>query len=72
LRRIARTLNAVWLGLLTVGGLLVALSAVIVLADSGHLSARMPTQVMPRRYAVYPLAVGIVLTLAGLVGVATS
>ena len=38
------------------------------LADSDDQSAKMPTQVIPRRHARYPLGAGIVLLLLALVG----
>jgi hypothetical protein len=56
-------------GMLIVGVLLIVLSGVIVLGDSDNLSARMPTQVVPRRYARYPFGAGIALALVALVGV---
>jgi len=39
------------------------LAALIVLADAGSLSDRMPLQVIPRRFALVPLALGVVLVL---------
>jgi hypothetical protein len=56
-------------GMLIVGVLLILLGGVIVLGDSDNLSARMPTQVVPRRYARYPFLVGSALALVALVGV---
>jgi hypothetical protein len=55
-------------GLLIAGVLLVVVSGVILLGDSDNQSAKMPTQVVPRRHARYPLAAGIVLILVALVG----
>ena len=65
-------MNGVYRGMLIVGVLLMVLSGVFVLGDSDNLSHRMPTQVLPRRYARYPFALGITLALLGLVGIATS
>ena len=45
------------LGLL-VALLLIASAALIVVADSDGLSERMPTQVIPRRFALFPAAAG--------------
>jgi len=59
-------------GTLIVGVLLIVVSGVIALGDSDNLSARMPTQVLPRRYARYPFAVGITLALLGLAGLVTN
>jgi hypothetical protein len=56
-------------GMLVIGFLLIVLSGVIVLGDSDTLSARMPTQVVPRRYARYPFGVGLALAVVALVGV---
>jgi len=55
-------------GIFVVGVLLIILSGVIVLGDSDNVSARMPTQVVPRRYARYPFGAGTALTLLALVG----
>ena len=52
--------------------LLIAASVVIVLGDWDGLSARMPTQVLPRRFARYTFAAGIALGLFGLTGLAMS
>jgi hypothetical protein len=60
--------NGIYRGLLIAGVLLTVVGGVIVLADSDDQSAKMPTQVIPRRYARYPLGAGIVLLLVGLVG----
>lgn len=45
---------------------LIAAAALLLLADSGRLSSRMPTQVPPRAFALLPLAVGVLLLLVGL------
>ena len=58
--------------MLIVGLLLIVLSGVFVLGDSGSMADKMPTQVLPRRYARYPFAVGITLALLGLAGIATA
>lgn len=50
------------------GALLVGSAAVIWVADSNGQSARMPTQVPPRRVARYPLVAGTVLLVIGLAG----
>jgi hypothetical protein len=62
----------VFAALTVVGLLLLASAAVLVIGDAGDLSARMPTQVPPRRFARYPLIAGIVLVVIGLLGLATS
>jgi uncharacterized membrane protein YidH (DUF202 family) len=46
--------------LVAVGLLLIGVGAVIWLAASDGLDRRLPTQVLPRRFAVYPLVVGAV------------
>ena len=58
--------------MLIVGLLLIVLSGVFVLGDSDNLSHRMPTQVLPRRYARYPFALGITLALLWLAGIVTA
>ena len=65
-------MNDVYRGMLIVGVLLIVLSGLFVLGDSDNLADRMPTQVLPRRYARYPFAVGITLALLGLAGIATA
>jgi len=55
-------------GMLIVGALLIVLGGVIVLGDTGNLSARMPTQVVPGRYGRYMLGAGIALAFVALVG----
>jgi hypothetical protein len=47
--------------LAVLGTLLVLAAVVLVVADSGDLSSKMPTQVPPRRFARSPLTAGIVL-----------
>ena len=64
-------MNGLYRGMLIVGLLLIVLSGVFVLGDSDGLAGKMPTQVLPRRYARYPFAVGITLALLGLVGIVT-
>jgi hypothetical protein len=54
--------------MLIVGVALMVFAGVIVLGDSDRLSARMPTQVVPRRLAPYPLGAGTALVLVALVG----
>jgi hypothetical protein len=44
--------------LAVVGGILVTLGLLIVLGAWGGLDERMPLQVLPKRLAVYPIAVG--------------
>jgi hypothetical protein len=44
--------------LVVLGVLLVGVGAVILLAASGRLDERMSTQVLPRRFALYPLGAG--------------
>ena len=65
-------MTGLYRGTLIVGVLLIVVSGVIALGDSDNLSARMPTQVLPRRYARYPFAVGITLALLGLAGLVTN
>ena len=48
------------------GVVFIAAAALLLLADTGRLSARMPTQVPPRAFALLPLALGVVLLLLGL------
>ena len=52
--------------MIVVGLILVGLGVATVLADSGQLSRRMPTQVPPRALASVPLVVGVALVAAGL------
>jgi len=52
---------------LAVGLILIGLAVVMAVADSDHLSWRMPTQVPPRAYASVPLLVGLALVAADLV-----
>jgi hypothetical protein len=49
-----------------VGFLLVGLGAILVLADSGQLSRRMPTQLPPRALAPVALLLGVALIAADL------
>ena len=65
-------MDSVYRGTFIIGVLLIVLSGVFVLGDSDNLSARMPPQVLPRRYVRYPFAVGVAMTLLGLAGLATS
>jgi hypothetical protein len=51
-----------------IGAVLLGVAGLIVLGDSDRMSSSMPTQVPPRRLARYPLAVGAVLVVVGLVG----
>jgi hypothetical protein len=52
---------------MTVFGLVfVAAAALLLVADTGRLSSRLPTQVPPKAFALLPLAVGVVLLLVGL------
>jgi hypothetical protein len=44
--------------LITLGLLLVGVGAVILLAASGGIDQRMPHQVLPPRFALYPLVAG--------------
>ena len=44
-------MNGVYRGMLIVGCLLIVLSGVFVLGDSDNMANKMPTQVLPRRYA---------------------
>ena len=48
------------------GIVFIAAAAVLLAADAGRLSRRMPTQVPPRVLALLPLAVGVVLLLLGI------
>jgi hypothetical protein len=54
--------------LIVLGVLLVAVAAVIALADTDDLSRKMPVQVPPRRLALYPLVCGVVLVVVGVIG----
>ena len=47
--------------MLRLGLVLIAVAGVLLLADSGGLSRRMPTQVPPRRFALVPLVGGLLL-----------
>jgi hypothetical protein len=51
---------------LSIGVILLAVAGVLVLADWGRFSERMPTQVPPRRVAWYPFAAGLVMIVTGL------
>ena len=52
---------------MTVLGLvLIGAAALLLVADTGRLSARLPTQVPPRTFALLPLAAGVLLLLLGL------
>ena len=55
-------------GVLIAGVVLMVVGGVIALGDSDNLSAKLPTQVVPRRYARYPFAAGFALMTLGLVG----
>jgi hypothetical protein len=51
----------------TVLGLVfIAAAVVLLMADAGHLSSRLPTQVPPKAFALVPLGVGVLLLLIGL------
>jgi hypothetical protein len=50
-----------------VGGLLVVASLVMILMAWGGMDARMPTQVPPRRFALYIFAAGALLLAIALV-----
>jgi hypothetical protein len=50
-----------WLGVV-----LIVAAVVLLLADWGRLSDRMPTQVPPRAFALLPLCSGVVLLVVGL------
>ena len=52
--------------MLVLGLMLVGLGVIIVLAASGDLSKRMPTQVPPRAIAAVPLLAGAALIVADL------
>lgn len=47
------------------GALIVGTSGLLALGDSDDLSARLPTQVVPRRFLRYPAAIGMVLIVLG-------
>ena len=49
-----------------VGLVFIAAAAVLLVADAGRLSARLPTQVPPRAFALLPLAAGVLLLVLGL------
>jgi hypothetical protein len=49
-----------------IGCLLIGVAVILFVMDWDGLSARMPTQVPPRRVAAAPLLVGLVLVAAGL------
>jgi hypothetical protein len=53
--------------LIIVGVMLVGIAGLWVLADWGGVSQRMPTQVLPRRAARYPLAAGVACLVTGTV-----
>jgi hypothetical protein len=55
-----------WASMTALGLVFVAAAALILIADTGRLSARLPTQVPPRAFALLPLALGAVLLLVGL------
>jgi TRAP-type C4-dicarboxylate transport system permease small subunit len=63
-----RTVIGFYGGMLTVGVALIVVGCVIVLGDWDRLSDRMPTQVLPRRVARYPLVAGTALVLLALIG----
>ena len=50
--------RADWPLLVALGVVLLGVGAVILLAATGGLDRRLPTQVLPRRFAVYPLVAG--------------
>ena len=49
-----------------VGVVFIAAAALLLAADMGHLSSRMPTQVPPRAFALLPLGIGVLLLVLGL------
>ena len=51
-----------------VGGVLVAAGLVMILMAWGGMDERMPTQVPPRRLALYPIAAGALLLAIAAVG----
>ena len=52
---------------MTVLGLVfIAAAAVLLVADTGQLSSRLPTQVPPRAFALLPLGLGVLFLLLGL------
>jgi hypothetical protein len=53
--------------MVVIGGLLIATGLLLVLGAWGGLDERMPTQVPPRRLAVYPIAAGLALLLIAVV-----
>jgi hypothetical protein len=58
----------VFAALAVAGLLLVATALLIALGDVGGTSRRMPTQVPPRRFAMYPLVAGVAALVIGIVG----
>jgi len=55
------------IGSVTALGLVfIAAAAVLLIADTGHLSRRLPTQLPPRSVALLPLTVGILFLVLGL------
>jgi len=52
--------------MLVLGLMLICVGVILVLADSGGLSRRMPTQVPPRAMAAVPLLLGVALVVADL------
>jgi hypothetical protein len=59
---------AFYRGLLIIGVLMIILGGVIVISDSDDLSARMPTQVVPRRFARHLLVVGGIVLAVAIIG----
>ena len=55
------------LGLATAVGVILVVSGLVLLVAASDVHARLPTQMVPRRLAVYPLALGLALLV--LVGV---
>ena len=52
---------------MTVLGLVfIAAAALLLMADAGRLSSRLPTQVAPRAFALLPLGLGVLFLLLGL------
>ncbi|MBA2626130.1 MAG: hypothetical protein H0U89_11065 [Acidimicrobiia bacterium] len=63
---VAAALRAYPRGVVPFGLLLVALAGVVLVMDWGGLSERMPTQVPPSRFALYPLLGGVLLVVVSL------
>jgi hypothetical protein len=48
------------------GVVFIAAGAVLLMADAGRLSSRLPTQVPPKAFALVPLGLGVLFLLIGL------